>query len=97
MGLFDKFMKGHYKALIKCSNCGFMGEVKVPKGISIPDFVKEGKCICDNCKVVFYPREYTTEYFEKQKRNELVLKQDFDIKPKEEKKENYMEGIRWVK
>ena len=59
---------GSYKILVKCKNCGFKSEAKVPKGISVTDFVKDGKCKCDNCKVVSFPEEYTTEYFEKDKR-----------------------------
>jgi len=72
MGLFSKF--GNYKAFVKCPNCGFGSEIKVPKGSSVTDFVKGGKCKCDNCQVVFFPEEYTTEYFETDKRKDINVK-----------------------
>ena len=74
MGLFKKFIKGNYKASVKCPNCGFGSEVKVPIGISVPDFIKGVKCKCDNCLVVFFPEEYTTEHFENEKRGNMDIK-----------------------
>ena len=65
---FNKLKKlGSYTAFAKCPNCGFGSEIRIPKGISVPDFVKGGKCSCDKCAVVFYPEEYTTEDFEHEK------------------------------
>ena len=64
MALFNLKKFGGYKALVKCPNCGFDSEVTVPKGVSVQNFVDGGKCKCDNCQVVFYPDEYTTEYFD---------------------------------
>ena len=72
MGILNKF--GGYKAYVKCPNCGYGSEVKIPKGISVADFIKGGKCKCDNCQVVFYPEEYTTEHFEKDKRKNTEIK-----------------------
>jgi len=72
MKFFKKF--GYYKILVKCPNCGFGSEVKVPKGISVPDFIKGGKCKCDNCFVTFFPEEYTTNEFENEKRSGLDVK-----------------------
>ena len=76
MGLFNKY--GTYKAFCKCPNCGFGTEVKIPKGTSVADFIKGGKCKCDNCQVVFYPEEYTTGHFEKE--NIREKKKDMEIK-----------------
>ena len=75
MALIDLKKFGKYKAKVLCSNCNFASEIKVPKGISVVDFIKEGSCKCDNCGVVGYPEEYTTEYFEKKKkqRNEVHI------------------------
>lgn len=82
MGLFNKFMKGNYRIWVKCPNCGAGTEVKIPKGISVVDFVEGGKCKCVSCFVTFYPSEYTTEHFEKEKKKELVLARDIQVKPK---------------
>jgi len=102
MRFFNKFLKGHYKAYIICKNCGFNSEIRVPKGTSVADFVKGGKCSCDNCHVVGYPSEYTTEHFEKERKKELVLKEGIDIKPKsnskqfqKSNKEKEMEDFKW--
>ena len=94
MSLLENFKKiGGYKISVKCPNCGFGSMVKVPKGTSVTDFVKGGKCKCDNCAVVFYPEEYTTEHFEKDKNKDMkiVLKPgkkevSFDRKEKPDKR-----------
>jgi len=78
MGIFKKFIKGSYTISIICPNCGFGSEVKIPRGISVADFVKGGQCKCENCLVVSFPEEYTTRHFEKKKSN----KKDMNIKPK---------------
>ena len=67
MGKLKEMFGRGYKAFMTCPNCGFNSEIKIPKGVSVADFVKGGKCRCDNCNVVFYPAEYTTEYFEREK------------------------------
>ena len=69
--LFKKF--GTYKAFVKCPNCNYGSEVKIPKGISVAEFVKGGECKCDNCQVVFFPNEYTTGFFEKEKRKGMDI------------------------
>jgi len=80
MGRFNKFMKGNYKAFMKCPNCGYGSEIRIPRGTSVPDFVKGGSCKCDKCLVVFYPDDYTTEHFEKDKRQ--ISNKGRSIKPK---------------
>ena len=97
MGLLDRFkknLKGNYKAYVKCPNCNFNSEVEVPKGMSVPDFVKGGKCVCDNCGIVFFPNEYTTDFFELEKRKDMqvnVKPKSKDIKSKDEIKKKKLE------
>ena len=75
MKFFNKM--GGYKAFVKCDNCGFVSAIKVTKGISVEDFVKKGSCVCDNCGVVFFPEEYTTEFFDKE--NTFEKKKDLKV------------------
>ena len=91
MGLLNNLRKGSYKIFIKCSNCGFRSEVKVPGGVSVADFVKGGKCLCDNCKVVGFPEEYTTEHFEKEKKKNMNIIMKHDNVSKKEIKD-----IKWM-
>jgi hypothetical protein len=101
MSLFSKFLKGNYKIFISCPNCGIKSEVRVPRGVSVTDFVKGGKCKCDKCGVTFYPDEYTTEHFEKQKNNAInrfvkpTAKPNRDYKKLANYKEDYKENIKW--
>jgi len=75
MGILKNFKNfGTYKAFCKCPNCGYGSEIKITKGISVADFVKDGKCLCDNCRVVFFPDEYTTGHFEKDKKKDMNIK-----------------------
>lgn len=67
---FKRFLNKTYKAFMKCPNCNFGSEVKINKGTSVAQFVKGGKCSCDQCGCVFYPKEYTTDYFEEEKLRE---------------------------
>jgi len=72
MSLFKRFKKfGSYRAFVKCPNCNFGSEIKIPKGVSVADFVKGGRCECENCGVVSFPSEYTTEHFEKEKNKDI--------------------------
>ena len=99
MGILNKF--GGYKAYVKCPNCGYGSEVKIPKGVSVADFIKGGKCKCDNCQVVFFPDEYTTGHFEKEKKKDMnitLMKKAVEEEPKKFKelpkhKEDYK--IKW--
>ena len=92
---FKDLFKGNYKAFIKCSNCGFNSEIRIPKGISVADYVKGGSCICDNCKVVGYPKEYTTKEFETDK-NKIINKL-LKPMPKKEYTEEDKGDIQWLK
>jgi len=70
MALINLKKFGGYKVLVKCPNCGFDSEITVTKGISVQDFVNGGKCKCDNCQVVFFPEDYTTEHFQNKARRD---------------------------
>ena len=86
MSLFKKF--GSYRIYVRCVNCGYGSEVKVPKGTAVADYVSKGKCTCDNCGVVFYPEEYTTEHFERREKKgnfDVKAKPNKDYKPEEKK------------
>ena len=56
------FKFGKYIVRMKCSNCGFLSEAKIPRGISVDEFVKDGKFKCDNCGVITSPEEYETKW-----------------------------------
>lgn len=62
MRLFKTFFG--YEAKLKCENCGFMGNVKIPKGISVKEFIREGHFHCSNCGCVSTPKEYKTRWLE---------------------------------
>jgi hypothetical protein len=64
MGLLSKLFAKlkPYVVEITCPNCGFPNLTKIPRGIKVVDFVKEGKCKCENCSIVFYPKEYKTKW-----------------------------------
>ena len=96
MKLFKRF--GSYSIFVKCWNCGANINIKIPKGTAVKDFIKGGKCECDVCGVVFFPEEYTTEYFEKDK----LIKENQDKEVKAIKKlikplpkERFNERIKW--
>ena len=98
---FKDLMKGTYKVFCKCPNCGFGTEIKIEKGVSVAEHIKGGKCKCDNCLVVFFPEEYTTEHFEKDKRNHTeinlmkgAIKNTIKSLPKP-KKEKWDGNIKW--
>jgi hypothetical protein len=79
MSLFEKLSK-KYTIAAKCPNCGFGTKIRIPKGTSVADFVKGGKCKCDECSVMFIPEEYTTSHFEEEKMREK--NKDKIVKPK---------------
>lgn len=54
--------KFSYIVNIICPNCGCPNEQKISKGIKVQDFVSSGKCKCDNCGIVFFPKEYQTKW-----------------------------------
>ena len=94
MGIKDLF-KGNYKIFITCPNCGFGSEARVPKGLSVTEFVKDGQCKCDDCGVVFYPKEYTTNHFEKIK--DRIIKQQTQTRPKPNKEFKHQEEMDKIK
>jgi len=60
MGVFQKYFK--YVVKLKCSNCGFLNDTKIPKGITVEEFIKTGSFKCDNCSCVSKPEEYQTKW-----------------------------------
>lgn len=60
MGVLKKYFK--YEINLTCPNCGCPNKTQIPRGTKVVEFVKEGKCKCDNCGVVFYPKEYSTKW-----------------------------------
>ncbi len=46
MALLDKFKKT-YSLNVKCSNCGGISIMKIPKGLRIDEYKKDA--ICDTC------------------------------------------------
>lgn len=102
MPLFNFKKFGKYKAYVKCPNCGAPTEIRIPKGTSVADFVKGGKCNCDSCCCIFYPKEYTTEHFEKDRaRKEIlgIIKEEIKPNPaikKPKTDEEKLKDVRWL-
>lgn len=98
---FKKMFAKTYPIFCKCPNCNYGCQIKIPQGISVAQFVKGGKVQCDKCAVVFFPDEYTTEFFEEEKiRNEnkdkiVIPNKDLKLKKLSDyKKEG--ENIKWM-
>jgi len=53
---------GKYEVKVKCTNCGYPSPVKVPKGMSVAEFIEMDKCKCQNCGCVIKPQEYETKW-----------------------------------
>jgi len=60
MGVFQKMFG--YIVKLKCSNCGFLNDTKVPKGTPVEDFIKTGSFKCFNCGCITQPTEYQTKW-----------------------------------
>jgi hypothetical protein len=45
LGKLSKF----YKVRVKCTNCGEIKELSVPKGNTIAGFIKDERALCNNC------------------------------------------------
>lgn len=48
--LLDR-LRRKYRIIYRCLNCGRIGEIDVPKGMSVKEFLDKGAGICDNCGV----------------------------------------------
>ena len=95
--------RNNYIVYVNCINCGARGEIKVPKGISVSEYVKQGRCKCETCGVIFHPNEYSTKAFDEIAQREKVKKEIAHLpkpmlKPKQlnDFKENREERIRWI-
>lgn len=53
---------GRYNVKMKCANCGFLNDTRIPKGTAVTDFVKTGSFKCDNCGCFGSPEEYETKW-----------------------------------
>lgn len=61
MALMDRF-KPYYMITVVCENCGKKCDVKVKKGTTVINAIKEGEIKCDNCYCNLYPSEYQTQW-----------------------------------
>lgn len=48
MTLFDR-INGKYRVTAKCSNCGVVNEITIPKGMRILNFFKTKYAVCSHC------------------------------------------------
>jgi len=61
MAFLDK-IKPYYEVGMSCENCGKKCVIKIKKGTSVTQAVKNKEITCENCKVVIIPKEYTTQW-----------------------------------
>ncbi|MFA6460992.1 MAG: hypothetical protein WCV90_01895 [Candidatus Woesearchaeota archaeon] len=40
-----------YNNPLRCTNCNFMGEYQIPKGVTIVDFILNSHCLNCGCKL----------------------------------------------
>lgn len=59
MGLQDIFT---YSIKTKCSNCGYSCNLRIKKGVSIADFAKSQKGVCNNCGCPIQIKEFQTNW-----------------------------------
>lgn len=59
MALIDK-LKPHYIIKVLCKNCEKKCEVRIKKGVTVAEAIKDKQLKCDNCKCIIIPTEYTT-------------------------------------
>lgn len=52
MALFDNLFKKTYTTMIYCNNCLMHSEVKIPKGVTIIQFLETGLCPQCNCSTL---------------------------------------------
>lgn len=61
MALLDK-LKPHYEAGMTCENCGKRCVIRIKKGVSVTEAVKNKEIKCENCRCIIIPKEYTTQW-----------------------------------
>jgi hypothetical protein len=61
MSFADK-LKPHYEVGMNCDNCGKKCSIRIKKGVTVVDAVKNKEIKCENCKCIIVPKEYTTQY-----------------------------------
>jgi DNA-directed RNA polymerase subunit RPC12/RpoP len=49
MGFIKKFMAGTYEVKMRCLNCNSKVIIKIPKGITIKEFLEDKKALCNYC------------------------------------------------
>lgn len=62
MALLDK-LKPTYEVGMTCKNCGKKCTIRIRKGLTVRDAVKNREIRCENCKCGITPKEYTTPWF----------------------------------
>jgi len=61
MAWADK-LKPYYLIKVVCDNCGKKCEIRIKKGTTISEAVKERQLKCDFCGVTITPKEYSTPW-----------------------------------
>lgn len=61
MPLADK-LRPYYTINVTCENCGKPCQIRIKKGVTIIDAVKNKEMKCENCKCIIMPKTYTTQW-----------------------------------
>lgn len=61
MALADR-LKPFYEIGVDCKNCGKKCRIKIKKGVSVVEAIKDKSIRCENCKCIITPKEYTTQW-----------------------------------
>jgi hypothetical protein len=61
MALADKF-KPWYPIQMVCGNCGKTSEIRIKKGVTVPQAMSNKEITCTNCKCLIDTGEYTTQW-----------------------------------
>jgi len=50
MPLIDfRGLNKHYMETVKCKNCNTVGQLKIPKGETVEEFVGSDRALCEHC------------------------------------------------
>lgn len=79
MTLLDK-LKKVYLAKAICSNCGWLQDIRIPKGFTFERYIKNEACVCENCGCATLRKPEPTREIVKDKAKPIE-------DPKESKKE----------
>lgn len=84
-------MRKKYTAKAKCSNCGAIQEVKIPKGITIEEFFEGELGKCDRCDCASL-EQLKGKALSQQEKEEERLKKEESKKREENKNNTYKIG-----